>query len=398
MRSRNSSQRSGPVVHRAGQPEAEVDQVALARHVALVHRADLRHGDVGLVDDEEEVLGEVVEQAVRRRSPGPAVDVQAVVLDAGAGPDLAHHLDVVGGAHPQPLGLEQLALLLERGELVLELELDAADRPLHPLGTGDVVRRREDVHLRLLAHDLAGQRVQRVDALDLVAEELDPDRELLVDRDDLDGVAPHPERAAGEREVVAGVLHLHEPAQQLVALDLEADPEPGHPVDVLLRGAEAVDAGHRGDDDDVAAGEQRVGGAVPQPLDLVVDRGVLLDVGVGLGDVRLGLVVVVVARRSTRRRCCGSSSRNSLASWAARVLLGAMTSVGRCTCSISHAVVADLPVPVAPSRTTSCSPALIRAARSAIAAGWSPLGSKSETTPKGATVRWRSVVGRMGQP
>ena len=33
---------------------------------------------------------------------------------------------------------------------------------------------------------------------------------------------------------------------------------------------------------------------VPQPLDLLVDRGVLLDVGVGLRDVRLGLVVVVV--------------------------------------------------------------------------------------------------------
>ena len=33
---------------------------------------------------------------------------------------------------------------------------------------------------------------------------------------------------------------------------------------------------------------------VPQPLDLVVDRGVLLDVGVGLRDVGLGLVVVVV--------------------------------------------------------------------------------------------------------
>ena len=33
---------------------------------------------------------------------------------------------------------------------------------------------------------------------------------------------------------------------------------------------------------------------VPQPLDVVVDRAVLLDVGVGLCDVRLGLVVVVV--------------------------------------------------------------------------------------------------------
>ena len=59
--------------------------------------------------------------------------------------------------------------------------------------------------------------------LDLVAEHLDADGELLVDREDLDRVAAHPERAAGEGEVVAGVLHVDELAQQLVALDLLAD-------------------------------------------------------------------------------------------------------------------------------------------------------------------------------
>ena len=51
---------------------------------------------------------------------------------------------------------------------------------------------------------------------------------------------------------------------------------------------------HDGHHDHVAAGQQRAGRRVPQPLDLVVDRRVLLDVGVRLRDVRLGLVVVVV--------------------------------------------------------------------------------------------------------
>ena len=283
------------VVHGARQAEPVLDEHALAGHVAFVHRADLGHRLVRLVEDEQEVLGEVVDEAVGGRAGGAAVDVAAVVLDAVAEADLAHHLEVVGRAHAQALGLEELALLLEERQLVLQLELDAADRPLHALGSGDVVRGREDVHLLLLVDDLARHRVQGVDALDLVTEELDPDRELLVDRDDLDRVTPDAERPAGEREVVAGVLHLDETAQQVVAHDLLTDLEPGHPVDVLLRGAEAVDARHRGDDDDVAPGEQRVGGRVPEPLDLVVDRAVLLDVGVGLRDVRLGLVVVVVA-------------------------------------------------------------------------------------------------------
>src|SRR3954466_6552901 len=62
-----------------------------------------------------------------------------------------------------------------------------------------------------------------------------------------------------------------------------------------LGGADAVDAAHRGDDDHVRPGEERVRRRVPHPVDGVVDDRVLLDVRVARGDVRLGLVVVVVA-------------------------------------------------------------------------------------------------------
>ncbi len=283
-----------PVVHRARQPEAVLHQVALAGHVALVHATDLRHRDVRLVDDEHEVLREVVEKAVGGRAAGPPVDVHRVVLDARARADLAHHLDVVGRAHPQPLRLEHLALALERRELVLQLELDAPDRALHALGAGDIVGRREEVELVVLGDDLARDGVQRHQPLDLVSEELDPDLVLLIDREDLQGVAADPEGAAGEAHVVARVLHLDQLTQDAVTVVLLPHLEPQHPIDVFLRGAEPVDARHRRHHDHVAPGEQRVGRRVPQPLHLLVDRGVLLDVGVGLGDVGLGLVVVVV--------------------------------------------------------------------------------------------------------
>ena len=134
------------------------------------------------------------------------------------------------------------------------------------------MRRREDVHLVLLAHDLPGERVERVDPFDLVAEELDPDGELLIDGDDLDGVPPDPERAAGEGEVVAGVLHRDELPQQLVPVLHLPHPKCHHPVDVLLGCAEAVDARDRRDDDDVPPGEERVRRGVSEPLHLVVDR------------------------------------------------------------------------------------------------------------------------------
>lgn len=271
-----------------------VDQGPLARHVALEHRADLRDRHVRLVDDEQEVLGEVVEQRVGRGAGRAAVDVAGVVLDAVAGADRAHHLDVVRRAHAQPLRLEQLVLPLQVRQALLQLGLDPRDGALHAFRARDVVRGREQVDAGLLPDDLARQGVQRLDRLDLVAEHLDPHGELLVHRDDLDRVAAHPERPPREGQVVARVLHLHEPAQHLVAVDHVPDVEPHHPVDVLLRRAEAVDARHGRDHDGVATGQQVGRRRVAQPLDLVVDRRVLLDVGVRLRDVRLGLVVVVV--------------------------------------------------------------------------------------------------------
>src|SRR5581483_433460 len=70
----------------------------------------------------------------------------------------------------------------------------------------------------------------------------------------------------------------------------------------------------------------------------------------------------------------GKNSRNSLQSWAASVLLWAMTSAGLPTSSIVHAIVAVLPVPVAPTRVWKRSPSWRPADSSAIARGWSPVG------------------------
>src|SRR5690348_9184844 len=62
-----------------------------------------------------------------------------------------------------------------------------------------------------------------------------------------------------------------------------------------------------------------------------------------------------------------------------------MTSVGRCTCSIVQAIVADLPEPVMPRRVWNRSPRSMPADRASMARGWSPSGLNSETTWNGGT-------------
>ena len=200
------------------------------------------------------VVGEEVEQRVRRLARLAAREVPAVVLDPRAVADLQEHLHVVPRPRREPLGFEELALVLERLEPLVQLVLDRLDRPLDPLLGQDEVLGRVDVHLLLLFEDRAGQRVDHGEGLDLVAEQLDPVADLLVGRPELDDVAPDAELAALEADVVAVVLDVDELQEHLVAVDGLADLEADHHLAVVVGRAEAVDARDAGDDDHVVRG------------------------------------------------------------------------------------------------------------------------------------------------
>ena len=175
-----------------------------------------------------------------------------------------------------------------------QLGLDADHGLLHALVTGAVVGVGEHHQLVELLPDLPGHDVEGPDALHGVAEELDAHGLALVGGVDLDRVAPGPELAAGQGHVVAGVLEVDQPLEQGPLVVVLARAQGHDPVAVLVGRAEPVDARHRGHHDGVRSEQQGGGAGVAQPVDLVVDGRVLLDVGVRGRDVGLGLVVVVV--------------------------------------------------------------------------------------------------------
>ena len=208
---------------------------------------------------------------------------------------MGEHFQIVGGAHVEALRFQLLALFAQFCQAFVEFLANGFERPFHAFGAGHIMRGREDVDFVFLVDLVAGQRVQRGDAVNLVAEEFDAHGQFLVDGDDFDRIAAHAEGAAREGDVVALVLHGHELAQQVVAVDFLPDFEEEHATGVFFRRAQAVDAGDGGHNHAVAAGQQVCGGLVAQALHIVVDVGVLFYIGVGLRDVCLGLVVVVVA-------------------------------------------------------------------------------------------------------
>ena len=270
----------GAVVQAAGQTEAVFGQGDLAGAVALVHAADLRHRDVGLVDDAEEVLREVVDEGVGRLARRAAVQMPRVVLDAGAKSHGLQHLQVVVHAHLQALGLQELPLFLELHKALAQLVLNRAEGLVHLRARRNVVGSRPDGQRLVGVQHLAGDLVDLVDGLDLVPPELDADGMVGVGREHVQRIAPHAEGAALLLVIVAVVLDVDELVDDLVAVHLLLLVDEHCHAGVVHRRADTVDAAHRCHHDDIPPREQSRGRRMAQLLHLLVDGGVLLDEGV----------------------------------------------------------------------------------------------------------------------
>ena len=160
------------------------------------------------------------------------------------------------------------------------------------------------------------------------------------------------------------------------------------PLGVLLGRSQAVDAA---DTEATTMTSRRVsradGGRVAEPVDLVVDRAVLLDVGVARREVGLGLVVVVVADE-VLDPVVGEELADLVGQLGGQGLVGgddqrrALDLLDRPGDGGALAAAGDAEqgleavAPLARPRTAA-----------AIAFGWSPAGSKSESTSNGGMVR-----------
>jgi hypothetical protein len=263
--------------------------------VAREHPANLRHRGVRFVHEHQRVFRKEIEQRVRRLARFSARQCPAVVLDPRAVADLLEHFQIEPRAGRQTLCFEQLPFAAEVFEPRFQFTADLVEGRVDPLLRQHEVFRRVDVDLFQSPHFGAGERVDLRQAFDFIPPQLDAIGELFVSRPALDHVAAHAEPAADEIEIVSLVLNVDQPAQHLVAVDTLADAQRDHHFQIILGGAEPVQAAYRGDDNHVPPAHERTGRGQPQPLDLFVDRGILLDIDVALRDVRFGLIVIEVA-------------------------------------------------------------------------------------------------------
>ena len=208
---------------------------------------------MALIHHQQPVIGEVVDQAFRRGTCRPTGEVAGVVLHPVAIAHLVEHLEVVGGALLQALGLQKPALAIEQIQPLPKLPANGLDRIGQPLLGGHKVLGRVDVDAFKALEDLAGGGVHVANRLHLIAKQFDPHQPVFVGRADLQDIAPHPEAAPGNLHIVASVLVVDQLPQGRPQVEGVAYLEFDGRLEVFARNTQAVDATDRGHHDHVAA-------------------------------------------------------------------------------------------------------------------------------------------------
>ena len=282
------------VVQCAGQPETMRNQHLFARAVAGVHAPDLGDHHVALVDNCQPFGREIIKQGPWAAAGGTARQMATIVFDAVAIADLLQHLDVVAGTLADALGLQQLTLALQEGGLLFEFVFNVDDCFPDLILMRDEMLGREDFHLGVVVQDLAGEGIDLADAFDLISPEADAQGVVAVGRLHLQHIPTHAEFRPLQGRVVALVKDVDQVAQDLIAAyHLAYGQLQGH-LPIILWAAQAVDAGDRSDDYHIPPAEEGGGSSQTETLDLLVDLGILFNVGVAAGDIGLWLVIVVV--------------------------------------------------------------------------------------------------------
>ena len=148
---------------------------------------------MALVNECDEILREIIQQAEWSHAFCAAVKVSRIVLDARAVSHFLYELKVILDSLLEPLGFMVLADALEVFALSYHVVLDLADRLCAAFFRGHEVAGRVDRDLVKLFDERSGERVDDGELLHFVSEELHANGILTVSDADVDSVSAHPE-------------------------------------------------------------------------------------------------------------------------------------------------------------------------------------------------------------
>ena len=250
---------------------------------------------MAFVNEHKKIFREIIQQRGGGRTGRPALDNPGIVLNAIAEADLRHHFQIVGRTLGNSLGLDELVFRPELHHLLVALLLNFQHGPLELLFRGNIVAGGINRHMVHIPLNQPGHGVDLADAVDFISEKLHPNGPAgPIGGVNLQGVPPDPEFIPGKVNIVALIANFRQLFQYLIHRPLLTHPQRNDHALVVNGIAQTVQAADGGHNDHIPPLKQRGGCGVAQPVDLLIDGGILFNIGVRMGNVCLGLIVVVV--------------------------------------------------------------------------------------------------------
>ena len=284
-----------PVVKSRRQTETVIDQHFFSRPVAVIHRPHLGHHHMAFVNEQQEILGHIVQQRIRRRTRLPAGHDTGIVFDARAKADFPQHLHIVFGALTNALRLDQLAVFFKIFDTLLHFGLNIPKCLFQFVLGCDIMRSRIDGHMIQKAHGCAGNRMDLGNPIDFIPEELHANGIVIgVSQPNFQRITPNAEAVSLKSQIVALVLKLYQTAAQRIPIPGVSGAQRDHHIGIIDGVAQRVDTGYRGHNDHIPPLKETGSGAVAQPIQFCVYIGIFFDVGIGGRNISLRLIIIIV--------------------------------------------------------------------------------------------------------
>ena len=186
-------------------------------------------------------------------------------------------------------------MLLKPAYAVLQLFPDSLQRRRPFLRSGHILLGREkSVAPKPFPHTPGGGVNQR-NPFHLVAEKLYADCfTFRISGKHLHHLTAHAERAAGKIKILPLEQAFHQLLQKHVPVHDIPLAHAQRQVPVILRSGQAVNAGNGCHHNHIPPCHQGIHGIQAQAVQLVINGGILFNVGVGTGDIRLRLVIIEI--------------------------------------------------------------------------------------------------------
>ena len=143
--------------------------------------------------------------------------------------------------------------------------------------------------------DLSCQNIYLCNPVNLISKKLHAYRRIgIVCRKNLQNISMYPERTTLEVHLIACILHVDQPLDHIIPVNLHTRTQGNHHIHIVIRTTNSINAGYRRNDDHVLSLCQSRRCRKTQLVNLIINRRVFCYIGVRLWHIRLRLVIVVI--------------------------------------------------------------------------------------------------------